>query len=77
MKNSRKILTCAAAAVGLAAMLAAPISQAGWRYRHHWHPAGRMIQFRGCRKIVTQRFCRVNRFDEGRCFVQRRVRFVC
>jgi hypothetical protein len=75
MKN--KIITTLLVCATAASCLAAPISQASPYHRHHWHRAGRSVNYRGCKKIVRQRFCRVNRYGERHCYAQRRVRFVC
>lgn len=62
---------------GLTTMIMAPASQAGWWYRHHWHPQGRVVHFRGCKKIVIQRYCRINRWGVRHCYRVRRVHWVC
>ena len=77
MKNSKKIVTLVVAVAGLMAMLIAPAGQADGYYRHHWHRAGRSVQYRGCRRIVRSRFCKINRFGERHCYIQRHVRWVC
>ncbi|PHQ81412.1 MAG: hypothetical protein COB66_02275 [Coxiella sp. (in: Bacteria)] len=77
--TKRKMIATIAGVAGLSAMLLAPASQAGWRngyYRHQWHPAGRSVHYRGCRKIVRQRECRF-RHGYRQCFVRHWSRFVC
>lgn len=77
MTSSKKLVVALAGLVGLGGMLLTPVSKADGYYRHHWHPAGRMVKFRGCRKIIFNRFCRDSYRWGHQCQVDRRVRWVC
>lgn len=73
---NQKMLFAIVGCVGLGAMLVAPASEAGYYYRHHWHPAGRYVVYHGCRQVVHRRFCRI-RHGFRECYVVRRARRVC
>lgn len=77
MSISKKWLSSFLIMLGLGAMLFAPISQAGWWYRHHWHRSGRIVRIRGCRRIVIQRYCRVTHWGNRICRRVRRVQNRC
>ena len=48
-----------------------------YQYYHHWHPSGRFVSYRGCRRIVNQQYCKTDWRGYHHCYMRQYVRWVC
>lgn len=73
--RSKKIIKLSTAMFGATALLLASASYAG-PYHHHWHTVKRTVHYRGDKKIVRKRECKINRNGFRRCYITRRVKYL-